>query len=454
MALHLSGHLHEAAHAYREALREAPDDAPVLSNYGGLLCSLGKFEEARAPLQRAVTIDPSFADGWCNLGNCFLKLQRYNDAIAAYRNCLRISPTDARALSNLGLALDYCGENALAQKFHQAAVRLDPDNVQTRMNNAVSLLSGGDYLNGFREYEWRWVPPESRNALMAQPQWTGKAVPGRTVLIHGDGGFGDMLQFVRFVPEVQRRCGRTIVRVKRDLLALLRRSFPDTLFVSEDEPVPAHDLQCPAMSLAYAVGATLETLPHAAGYLRADAGKVATWRERIALDAPPVAGQGRTPLRIGLVWAGAPHRDVPGVALADQRRSTDLASFAPLAEAVPDALVYSLQIGERAEQARTPPGGMRVIDHTALLRDFDDTAALVSALDVIVAVDTSTAHLAAGLGKPTLMLSRFDQCWRWLSRRADSPWYDTLRIYRQATPFDWSDPIRRVCADLQKLAAH
>lgn len=454
LALHTSGRLHEAADAYRAALAHAPDDPRLLSNYGGILCTIGRFDEAYPLLHHAVTVDPSFAAGWCNLGNCLLKLQRYTDAIAAYRNCLRIAPTHALALSNLGLALDCCGENALAQNFHQVALKLDPDNVQTRMNNAVSLLALGDYPNGFREYEWRWVPPSARNALMARPQWQGERAADRTLLIHADGGFGDMLQFIRFVPEAERRCGRTIVRVKKDLLTLLRRSFPDTCFVSEDENVPDHDMQCPVMSLPYAVGATLDALPGAAGYLRADPDKVARWRETVRRDMAAMRAPGQPALRIGLVWAGAPHRDVPDVALADQRRSTDLATFAPLAAAVPDALIYSLQIGERAEQARTPPAGMTMIDHTAALKDFDETAALVSAMDVIVAVDTSTAHLAAGLGKPTLMLSRFDQCWRWLSRRADSPWYDKLRIYQQTTPFDWHDPMRKLCVDLQAVAEH
>lgn len=453
LALQADGHLQEAAETYRIALPHAPDDPRLLSNYGGVLCSLGRFDDAHSLLRHAVTVDPSFAAGWCNLGNCFLKLQRYGEAIGAYRNCLGIYPTHALAISNLGFALDCCGENALARNFHQLALQLDPDNVQTRMNNATSLLALGDYANGFREYECRWVPSGTSNAPMARPQWAGEILPDRTLLIHLDGGFGDMIQFVRFVPDAERRCGRVIVRVKTELLSLLQRSFPDTVFMSEDEAVPEHDVHCPVMSLPYAVGATLDALPGADGYLCADPDKVARWREIVQRDIETQDIPDRSVLRIGLVWAGAPHRDVPEVALADQRRSTDLATLAPLAAALPGALFYSLQIGERADQTRTPPPGMNLIDHTTALRDFDETAALVSALDVIVAVDTSTAHLAAALGKPTLMLSRFDQCWRWLSRRMDSPWYATLRIYQQTEPFDWHDPIRRLCDDLRLFAA-
>ena len=453
LKLHLSGHLHEAAKAYQVALQKAPDNADLLINYGGLLCSLGAYDEARRLLVQAVTVDPACVTGWCNLGNCLQRLQQYGDAIAAYRNGLQIMPTHALALSNLGLALDCSGEHALAKNFHQTAISLDPDNVQSRMNHARSLLSAGDYQNGFREYEWRWVPPGTRNDLQAREQWKGEVAPDATLLIHADGHFGDMLQFVRFVPEAEKRCGRVIVRVQKELLSLLQRSFPATHFISEDDLIPEYDVQCPVMSLPFALGTTLDTLPFANGYLRADPDKVAVWRDRIDKDIALGPVSNRIPLRVGLVWTGSPHRDVPGASLIDQRRSTDLASFAPLVAAVPDAMFYSLQIGERAEQAKTPPHGMRIIDHTAMLRDFDDTAAFVNVLDLVIAVDTSTAHVAAGLGKPTWMLSRFDQCWRWLSRRIDTPWYDTLRIYQQAKPLDWADPIERVCVDLQKFNA-
>lgn len=453
LALQADGHLQEAAETYRIALPHAPDDPRLLSNYGGVLCSLGRFDDAHSLLRHAVTVDPSFAAGWCNLGNCLLKLQRYGEAIAAYRNCLGINSTHPLAISNLAFALDCCGEHKVARGFHQIALQLEPHNIQTRMNNATSLLALGDYNSGFREYECRWIPSGARTALMQRPRWEGEVLPQSSLLIHADGGFGDMIQFIRFLPEAKHRCGRVMVRVKTELLSLLQRSFPDTVFMSEDEAVPEHDVQCPVMSLPYAVGATLDALPVADGYLCGDPDKVVHWRERVQRDIEIRDIPDRSILRIGLVWAGAPHRDVPEVALADQRRSTDLATLAPLAAALPGALFYSLQIGERADQTRTPPPGMNLIDHTTALRDFDETAALVSALDVIVAVDTSTAHLAAALGKPTLMLSRFDQCWRWLSRRMDSPWYATLRIYQQTEPFDWHDPIRRLCDDLRLFAA-
>lgn len=452
-ALQLAGRLHEAAAAYQGHLASTPDDPIVLSNYGGLLNELSRFDDAYAVLARSLALDPAQPDAWSNLGNTLLHLQRYDDATAAYRNCLQQNPAHALALSNLGVALDHRGAHELAQTFHQLAVQITPDNAKTRTNHAVSLLAHGDYLAGFREYEWRWTTHSSRSYGMSVPQWRGEHFPDRTLMIHTEGGFGDMIQFSRFIPLAAQRGGRVIVRARRELLTLLQQSFPEQIFFSEDEEVPPHDLQCPVLSLPFALGTTLATIPSAGGFLRADPQKTSYWRETLHHDV--AASTGRSPsLRVGLVWAGAPHPEVQEAALANRRRSTDLSTFAPLAGADADILFYSLQIGDKSAQARTPPTGMHLIDHTPLLQDFSDTAALIAALDLVIAVDTSTAHVAAGLGKPVWMLSRYDQCWRWLSGRTDSPWYDSLRLYQQTAPLDWSAPIRRICTALRALAAH
>ncbi|GAB6968592.1 hypothetical protein JCM25156A_26300 [Komagataeibacter kakiaceti JCM 25156] len=450
-ALQLAGRLEEAAGAYRATLAHTPDDARTLSNYGGLMTTLGHFEQAHALVSRALTLDATLTDGWCNLGNALLQLQRYDEAVAAYRECLGRNPEHALAISNLGVALDQRGEHDMARKFHAAAARLAPDDASIRTNHALSLLAAGDYRNGFREYEWRWNTHHARTHAMDTPQWQGEDFPGRTLLIHTEGGFGDMIQFSRFIPLAAARGGRTIVRVRAPLLSLLRRSFPDQTFVTEEDPVPAHDLQCPVLSLPFALGTTVETIPGASGFLVADPQKVAFWQDRLAADLPSGNGAKR-PVRIGLVWAGARHPEVRAVEQANRRRSTTLETFAPLGRVVSGSVFYSLQVGPESTQARTPPPGMKLIDHTALLHDFSDTAALICALDLVVAVDTSTVHVAGGLGRPVWMLSRYDQCWRWITGRTDSPWYDSLRIYRQDRPFDWSGPIRRIRAGLKVFA--
>jgi Flp pilus assembly protein TadD len=447
-ALQRAGCIQEAAEAYRRELAQNPDDARTLSNYGGLLCVSGDFQQAHQVLVRALRLKPTLVDGWSNLGNALLSLQRYDEAIAAYRHCLTHRPEHPLALSNLGVALDRRGAHALALNFHRVAIRLDPENAENHANHAICLLALGQYPEGFEEYEWRWKTRMTGHHGMTAPLWEGGAFNGRTLLIHTEGGFGDMLQFSRFIPVAARFGGRTIVRVRKELLSLMRMSFPEQDIISMVDPVPAHDLQCPAMSLPRALGTTLETIPSPGGFLKADTRKIAFWSEKLKEDLKE-RGLSSAPLRVGLVWAGAPHRGVRAVNIADQRRSTDLATLAPLAS-VPDTLFYSLQVGEKSIQAQTPPSGMRLIDHTSLLGDFGDTAALIGNLDLVIAVDTSTAHIAAGLGKPVWLLSRYDQCWRWLSGRMDSPWYDSLRIYQQSEPLDWSDPMKRISAELSE----
>lgn len=435
--LQLAGRLAEAEDAYKLRLERSPDDAKSLSNYGGLMNLLNRFDEALALLGRAVALDSSLADAWSNLGNSFLFSSQYENAIACYRNSLQLDPGHALALSNMGVALDHRGAHTLAQQFHRAAIALDPENAYTRTNNAVSLLQDGQYLEGFREYEFRWSAHDSQSFDLRKPRWAGEVAPDKVLLISTEGGFGDVIQFSRFLPLAADRVGKVLLRVRRELVSLMRDSFPDELILSEDDPVPFHDLECPVLSLPRALEITLDTIPGAGGYLRVDPVKARHWQKQVEQETGE--GKGRA-LRVGLVWAGAPHPEVQAAFLADRRRSTDLETFAPLAT-VPEIVFYSLQVGEKSAQASVPPRLMRIIDHTKELRDFSDTAALVSVLDLVIAVDTSTCHVAAGLGKSTWLLSRYDQCWRWLSGRTDSPWYDSLRIFQQNTPLDWNGPL-------------
>lgn len=448
VALQRANRLQDAILAYKAALQHNPDDVYALSNYGGLLCSLGEFRAAKPLLARAVQIDPDMPDAWSNFGNVFFQLQEYDNAIDAYRKCLTLQPQHPLALSNLGVVLDCQGRHTLALNFHKAAIKIEPDNGQSRTNYALSLLAQGDYAEGFKAYEWRWnsniIGKHNLQGLM----WNGESFVGKTLLIHTEGGFGDMLHFVRFVPFAAERGGKIIVKVRKELLTLLQRSFPEQLFITVDDIAPPHDLECSVGSLPYLLGTTLDTIPLAQGYLLPDPDKTATWKARLEKDL--FFNASVPTLKIGLVWAGSPHREVRYVEFVDQRRSMTLQSMAPLAK-IPNILFYSLQIGEKGIQAKTPPAGMKLVNHTNHLHSFDDTAALIANLDMVISVDTSVVHLAAGLGKPVWMLSRFDQCWRWLSGRTDTPWYNNLRIYQQPQPFDWSTPIDNMASDLNNL---
>ncbi len=431
---------------YLAALAANPADALAMGNYGGLLNQLCRFDEAERMLLRSVALDPRGWTAWSNLGNTMVELQRLDDAIAAFSNSLRINPSHAPTLSNLGVALTARGVPRHAMTVLDLAVQLDPDNPETRCNRALARLAAGDYLAGFEEYEWRWRTRAKPPHGLAASLWDGAPFEGRTLLLHDEGGYGDTLQFCRYAALAKARGGRVILRVRRPLLTLLSRLPGIDAVVEHGTVLPPFDLHCPMFSLPRVFRTTLETIPAASGYLAPDPGLVAAWRARLAAD-----GGGNRP-RIGLVWAGGPHPYSRESSLADHRRSIRLAELAPLAAAAPEAIFYSLQIGEAASQAAAPPPGMRLIDHTARIGSFDDTAALTSQLDLVVAVDTSTAHLAAALGRPVRMLSRYDQCWRWLTDRADTPWYDSLRLYQQPEPFDWATPIRQLAADLRRAA--
>ncbi len=441
-ALQLAGRLQEAVDAYEAALRATPNDARLLGNYGGLLNELCQFAEAERVLTLAVGLDPGAWGAWSNLGNTLVDTGRYDDAICAIGNCLRLNPDHGPALSNMGVALKSRGDVSNSIRFLEMAARIEPQNAETRCNLAQSLLAAGDYARGFAEYEWRWRTQAMRPHQWPMPRWRGECLAGRTLLLHEEGGFGDTLQFIRFARLAKARGGRVILLVRRVLASLLSRLDCLDEVIDDGAAVPQADFECPLLSLPAALQITIDRIPSADGYLTADPLLAAQWRE--CLD-----GDGAS-LRVGLVWAGSPRHGFRGAALADQRRSMTLAALARLGRS--EATFYSLQIGEAAREAASAPPGMRLVDWTHRIGNFGDTAAFVSNLDLVIAVDTSTAHLAGALGRPVWMLSRFDQCWRWLAGRDDTPWYSTMRIYRQTAPGDWNTPLQRIFEDVEREA--
>lgn len=408
------------------------------------------FEEAMSLCLRALARDPGCWGAWCNLGNALTETCRFDDAIAAYANCLRLYPDAAHAAANMGVALFRRGAPRPAVTFLELAAAADPDNAETRCNLAQALLSGGDYARGFAEYEWRWrtqamaaLAPRTRAGLA--PMWQGEEFDGRTLLLTEEGGLGDTLQFIRYAPLAKGRGGRVVLHARRPLLRLLARMDGIDAVAAAEEAPPAHDLRCPLLSLPALFGTTVGTVPAPSGYLRPDPALARSWASRVGS-----AGEedGPRALRVGLVWAGAPRPGMRGAALADGRRSMKLADFAPLAACRPDLELHSLQVGEAAAQALAPPAGMTLRDQTASITDFEDTAAVVAALDLVIAVDTSTAHLAGALGRPVWLLSRHDMCWRWLAGRQDTPWYAGMRVFRQTRPHDWSETVAEVATAL------
>ncbi len=437
------GRMKEAEEAYRDALHVWPGYAVAHANLGCALHALGRFEEAAAHCDTAIRLQPDYPEAYSNLGSALLVQGRFEEAIAAFQGALALRPNYAEAHANLGAALLDSGDIEGALLACEAAIELAPDQPDARFNHGLALLAAGRYAEGWAEHEHRLRLAHYPRRTLGCRQWGGERLSGERVLLHAEQGLGDTLQFVRYAAEVAARGGRVILEAQRPLLRLLGRVEGAAEIVASGDSLPEFDLHAPLMSLPHACGTTLETIPGQAPYLHADPALTERWASRLPADGK---------LRVGLVWAGSPRPGEPRNHHADRRRSLRLACLAPLA-GIPGVRFVSLQLGPPSEQARTPPPGLDLIDPTPDIADFEDTAALIAGLDLVISVDTSVAHLAGGLGRPVWVLSRFDGCWRWLSGRDDSPWYPTLRLYRQERAGDWSGPIARIVQDLRGLAA-
>ena len=435
---HNAGHLNEAEFLYRQALALNPRHADSLHLLGVVAYQTARADLAVEMIAKAIAINAKAASYHCNLGNALRQQERLDEAAASYRNALKLKPDYPAACYNLGLALEQQMRLDEALACYRRAIALKPDHPDAHGGLATALLARGDFANGWAEFEWRWKVPAligtQRN--FPQPQWRGEPAEGRTLLIHAEQGFGDTLQFCRYAPLAAKRELRVILEVQPLLVRLLRCLPGVDLVVPQGERLPQFDLHCPTMSLPLAFKTTLDTVPADIPYLCADDARVAFWRERLAT----LPGR-----KVGLVWAGSPRY------LADKRRSMRLSQLAPFGS-VPNVTFVSLQKDLAAQQTQTPPDRLILHDWTANLHDFDDTAALIEALDLVVSVDTAVVHLTGAVGRPIWVLDRFDTNERWMTGRRDSPWYPTLRLYRQPRPGDWDAVLAEVVRDLRRFA--
>ncbi|WP_158742063.1 tetratricopeptide repeat protein [Acidisphaera sp. L21] len=394
----------------------------------------GQLDAAAASYSRALSMAPGNAEIANNLGVALWGLDRLDDATAAFCRAIHLHPDFAEAHNNLGTALRDSGLPDEARRCFETAVEIRPDYAQAHGNLGMAMLAEGDYPAGWAEYEWRWrIPAVGDPGLrFGRPRWRGEDMPGRRLLIHAEQGLGDTLQFCRLGTAAAAR-GLAVSLVVPQPLVRLLQGLEGVTVAGPEDPLPHFDLICPMMSLPLALGLTLDTIPSPVPYLWADDGVAATWAARLHSIAGPK-------LRVGVAWSGNARL------AADRRRSVAPALLARLAD-IEDVQFISLQKG-----GASAPAEMNVIDWMHLVGDFADTAALVANLDLVIAVDSAVAHLAASLGKPIWLLDRLDSCWRWLAGRRDSPWYPTLRIYRQSRAGVWDDVLDAVTYDLYQLA--
>ncbi len=433
------GRIAEAEAQFAAILRRMPRDPEALCAHGRFLLETRRPSDAARQAEAALEAAPNSALALNLLGMAMVDQGRLDEAIDAFGRAAASDRLNASAHANLATALATQGCFARSLAESTEALSLAPEDLTIQINHAVALLKSGRLLEGWSAYEWRHKKPGREKlppALMLPKLAYLGSLKDRTVLIYHEEGFGDTLQFLRYAKLLADRGARVVAWMPPELVRLVRGQAGIAEILTGDVTLPHFDFHCPIISLPHVFETGLASVPAAMPYIDADPVLVDHWAEKLP------AGR----FRVGLVWAGEPRAYDPAALALDRRRSVDFAVLAPLL-ALPGVTLVSLQTGAAARQ-----GGGAIIDPMPGVRDFADTAAIIANLDLVISVDTAVAHLAGGMGKPVFLLDRYDNCWRWLTGRTDSPWYPTLRIFRQDRMGDWGPVIDRVANALRDSA--
>jgi hypothetical protein len=357
----------------------------------------------------------------------------FDQAIAEFQQAIKLDPNLAAAHSNLGVVFKDLGRLDEAKACYRKAIQLKPDYADAHWNLALILLRQGDLKEGFAEYEWRrFVRSAAPVPILAMPQWKGEPLRGKSIVLYPEQGLGDAIQFVRYIPMVAEHGAQVVVACPPNLRSLFEPAFPMAQFINFDGSFPPIDVHCSLISLPLAFGTDLNSIPAQIPYLRADQALVDKWSSRLG----PRDGR----RRVGIAWAGNPAH------YNDRNRSIALSELAPLFEAK-NTQFFSLQKDKRPGDALPTT----VADFTTEFTDFGETAAFTENLDLVIAVDTSVVHLAGAIGKPTWVLLPFVTDWRWLLDRDDSPWYPTIRLFRQSNLGSWKEPVEAIIRSLGNM---
>lgn len=426
----------DALECHDAFLRLAPESPDAFSSRSAVLLDLGRAADALASCDRALQLCPTHADAFYNRGNALRALGRDHDALASYEEALRLRPDHTRALNNQGNALVSLNRHQEALACYEHIARLQPDNGTRHWNESLSRLALGDFELGWRKYEFRWEDSQYKKLKreFAQPLWRGEQpLHGKTILLHAEQGLGDTIQFCRYAGLVAARGATVLLEVPAPLTSLLARLDGVHRIYSRGEALPPFDYHCPLLSLPLAFHTDLHTIPAPPAYLAGAPDRILAWHARLGGKAQP---------RIGIAWSGSMnHRN-------DRNRSLPLARFARLLSTRAQfvSLQQELRESDRPALERHP----EILHFGADLSDFEDTAALIASMDLVISVDTSVAHLAGAVGKPIWLLLPFSADWRWLLERSDSPWYPSARLFRQPAIGDWDSVIAAVAGEINR----
>ncbi|MAF02214.1 tetratricopeptide repeat protein [Herbaspirillum huttiense] len=442
----------DARASYERAVALRPDFIEAWFNLGNTCKDSYQFDEALRAYDHALEVQPDFFEAQSNRGFVLFKMQRPMEALEAYDRAMALDDSSPDLWFNRGSTLEQLYRFSEATECYRRARELKPDASSAAWNDALLKLRQGDFANGWPAYESRWATEQMRTQVrqFLQPLWLGQqSLQDKTILIHAEQGFGDTLQFVRYLPQVAALGARVILEVPPALVRLLAKVPGAAQVISSDQFMrPGFDYHCPLMSLPLACKSFSEADIPRAPYLLPDADAWAAWLQRLPRNRS---------LRVGLVWAGSSAQTHPDAVRIDGERSLPFEALAPVVELAQEHAqleFYSVQVGETAvAQLRNHPLASHVRDCSAELQDFADTSGLIANLDLLISVDTSACHLAGALGKPVWLLNRANTCWRWQLERSDTPWYPGMHLFRQKQTGDWSEVVAEVrSALLQQLA--
>jgi tetratricopeptide (TPR) repeat protein len=433
--LHEHGQIKNAIPLLQQAVSLLPSSPAMLYNLGNALRDDGQLNESIECYQRCLGLRSTMVDVLNNLGNVLKVVGRVDEAIACYERILGIDPNHILARNNLGSALQQVGKFDEAERCYTDALKLNPDYAPFHWNLGLVLLTQGKFIEGWPHYAWRRRVDQFQfsRAPHSQPVWDGSTLAGKRILIHAEQGLGDTIQFARYLPMVAQRGGKIILECQKPLFTLLQSVPGIEQMISVEDPSPQCDVQAPLIDLPMIFQTTLETVPATIPYLSPPTEAVAQWKQRIGSDHH---------LKVGLIWMGrSAHYN-------DRNRSLPLSALFPLAS-VSGVSFHCLQ---KDRDGFADFGPLQMKDWAAELTDFKQTAALLENLDLLITVDTAAAHLAGAMGKPAWLLLPFSPDWRWMLGREDSPWYPSMRLFRQPRTGDWQTPIARVVDSLTEWA--
>jgi len=429
------GQFSEAFKCYQKTIQLNPGHAEAFINIGIIFRMQGRFDEEAACYQKAIQLNPCSAEAFYNLGHSFFQKEQFDKALACYEKVTQLNPHSIHAYLNMGLVLTIKGRFDEAISVYEKTSRLEPENPEAHWNLANVLLLTGNFEQGWKEYMWLWKTNDyiRRRRPFTQPSWDNSEtdIRGRTILLYAEYGFGDTIQFIRYAPLFAEQGAKVIVECQRELASLLQNAEGIQKVIPYGEQLPEFDAHCSLMMLPALFNTAIGNIPNKVPYLTPNPVLVERWREKIGHDTAK--------LKAGIVWSG----------VSTRKKFCSLEAFSPLAQ-LQGVSFYSLQKGKTAQDATLNPGGMQLYDYTSEMHDFSETAALIENLDLVISIDTSVAHLAGAMGKPVWTLLPFVPDWRWLLNRDDSPWYPTMRLFRQPSPGDWKSVITDIADALHK----